>query len=467
MSKLTLQYEGIVLKDYALGTGVTIGRLPDNVVIIDNPAVSGHHARVFQEGHQVILEDLRSTNGTFVNGRPVTRHVLQHHDEVLVGKHSLVFDENAVESQPVSGPALEGLGDTVYLDTKQHRALRATLETARADAARSVNTRPVVSVASEPRRVGVLRVVSGRSEQDEYDLGAHTSLIGRSDTALVRLRGWFKPSVAVAIARSGKGYVATPLGGKPLVNEEPLDGRHDSAGWRHPQGQRPRARVRLEGQRPRGIRSVAPKPRAGPKNRTRPTPPRANGSNLSPMQTSATHPGEVTGAPESVSTRPPLISEDWLSVLVGAALIALALAGARSTDPLRVALLVLVPLTAGAVVLGLRLTRFLPGVLLMAALAWLAQAIAALPMIAAWSLEYVVFALVDRVDRQSRRAGASVAARSGPNRVLHQDRARGPGRRDPGRRHRACRTPRHRASARRRVECLDVCVLAGPSASSR
>jgi hypothetical protein len=42
MSKLTLQYEGIVLKDYPLGEGVTIGRLPDNAVIIDNPAVSGH-----------------------------------------------------------------------------------------------------------------------------------------------------------------------------------------------------------------------------------------------------------------------------------------------------------------------------------------------------------------------------------------------------------------------------------------
>ena len=45
MSKLTLQYEGIALKDYAVGTGVTIGRLPDNAVVIDNPAVSGHHAR--------------------------------------------------------------------------------------------------------------------------------------------------------------------------------------------------------------------------------------------------------------------------------------------------------------------------------------------------------------------------------------------------------------------------------------
>ena len=41
----------------------------------------------------------------------------------------------------------------------------------------------------------------------------------------MRLRGWFKPSVAVAIARSGNSYVATPLGGKTLINEERLEGR--------------------------------------------------------------------------------------------------------------------------------------------------------------------------------------------------------------------------------------------------
>jgi uncharacterized integral membrane protein (TIGR00698 family) len=112
------------------------------------------------------------------------------------------------------------------------------------------------------------------------------------------------------------------------------------------------------------------------------------------MQTGATHPAAVSDtARESIETRPPLISEDWLSVLVGAILISLALAGARSTDPIQVGLQVLVPLTIGAAILGARLTRFVPGVLLVSALAWLAQAIAALPAVSAWSLEYVVFAL--------------------------------------------------------------------------
>jgi len=225
MSKLTLQYEGIALKEYAVGAGITIGRLPDNAVMIDNPAVSGHHARVFHEGNRVILEDLRSTNGTFVNGRPVTRHVLQHGDEVLVGKHQIVFDQNAAEPQAAGAP-MQSLGDTVYLDTKQHRALRATLESARADAAKPVAARPAMASPSGPRRIGVLRVIAGSAEQDEYSLDGQTSIIGRSNTALIRLRGWFKPSVAVAIAKNGPGYVATAMGGKPLINQEPLEGRH-------------------------------------------------------------------------------------------------------------------------------------------------------------------------------------------------------------------------------------------------
>jgi pSer/pThr/pTyr-binding forkhead associated (FHA) protein len=59
--------------------------------MVDNPAVSGHHARIFRDDEDVILEDLSSTNGTFVNGQHTTRHALRHGDVVLVGKHLLVF----------------------------------------------------------------------------------------------------------------------------------------------------------------------------------------------------------------------------------------------------------------------------------------------------------------------------------------------------------------------------------------
>jgi pSer/pThr/pTyr-binding forkhead associated (FHA) protein len=225
MPKLTLQFEGRVLKDYPVGATTTIGRLPDNSVMIDNPAVSAHHARVFREGERFILEDLKSTNGTFVNEQHVYRHVLRHRDVILIGKHRLVFDQVASAEAATADPLLEGFGDTMYLDTKDHRALLSTLREARTKAEMSSGARPTW-VPPAPPKVGGLRVVAGRTEQPEYDLDAHTSLIGKSDDALVRLRGWFKPNVAVAIARNGDAYTATMVGGKTFVNSQLVSGRY-------------------------------------------------------------------------------------------------------------------------------------------------------------------------------------------------------------------------------------------------
>jgi hypothetical protein len=210
-----------MLKDYVVGSGLTIGRLPDNAVIIDNPAVSGHHARVVCDADQIVLEDLHSTNGTWVNTQQVTRHALRHGDVILVGKHHLVFDQHAAGDAHV--PAMPSLGDTVYLDTKEHRALRATLEDARVQAERIAKERAVTKATA---RAGVLHVIAGDADASEYDLTAQTSLIGRSSSAHVRLRGWFKPAVAVAIARSSDGYVAAPMGGRPSLNHEPLTKQH-------------------------------------------------------------------------------------------------------------------------------------------------------------------------------------------------------------------------------------------------
>lgn len=110
------------------------------------------------------------------------------------------------------------------------------------------------------------------------------------------------------------------------------------------------------------------------------------------MQSSAAHPVEAAPA-DIASERPPVFSEDWLSVLVGGVLIGFVLAGVRPSDPILTAAYVLVPLAAGASMLGARLSRFLPGVIVLSVLAWLAQAVAALPAVSAWSLEYVIFAL--------------------------------------------------------------------------
>jgi pSer/pThr/pTyr-binding forkhead associated (FHA) protein len=240
MTTLILQLEDQVVKKCAVGPIATIGRLPDNTVVIDNPAVSGHHACVFPEGDQLVLEDLQSTNGTFVNGSRVSRHVLQHGDVVLVGKHTLVLDQLVSEEPPVpDGGELSApnLGETVFLDTRKlldkllmdpeayrkYEALRATLSDVENDASRT--KRATAEAAAEPAKVGVLRVLGGRADQSEYDLEGHTSLIGKQKSSLVRLHGWFKPNVAVAITRNRQAYVATLLGGDMLINNHPVRGR--------------------------------------------------------------------------------------------------------------------------------------------------------------------------------------------------------------------------------------------------
>jgi pSer/pThr/pTyr-binding forkhead associated (FHA) protein len=228
MPKLIMKVDDRVVKEYVIGTSATIGRLPDNTVMIDNPAISSHHARIFHDGDRFIVEDLKSKNGTFVNDKLVlTRRSLQTGDVVLVGKHQLVFDEAVLVDDAEA--VLDDLGDTVYLDTQGHRELLAKLRAirwAKKPAAEAANE-PVEPVVAEAPRVGILRVLAGPSQRPEYTLDANIALIGASDQALVRLQGWFKPKVAVGIARHDDGYVATPYGGEPQINNLPLRGRHN------------------------------------------------------------------------------------------------------------------------------------------------------------------------------------------------------------------------------------------------
>jgi pSer/pThr/pTyr-binding forkhead associated (FHA) protein len=207
-----------------LGSVVTIGRLPDNTVTIDSPAVSGHHACASLDGEHFILEDLESTNGTFVNDRRVARHTLQNGDVVRVGNHTLVFDAEhgrKVDVQEAAERIVSNPGDTVFLDGDKHQALLAMLKDAAAD-----DDVPAAG-AAEPNKVGVLRVLEGRTDQPEYRLQAQTSFIGKADTSLVRLKGWFKPDVAVVITRGDQGYTATHMRSGALVNGERLTGRRD------------------------------------------------------------------------------------------------------------------------------------------------------------------------------------------------------------------------------------------------
>jgi predicted component of type VI protein secretion system len=240
MPRLILQRDDRILRAHEMGMTVTIGRLSDNSIAIDDAAVSSHHACVFREGGQCVVEDLQSTNGTFVNGTRVSRHVLRSGDVVTVGKHRLVLDERPgtePATPQVAEHAAANEGDTMFLDARallgtslgsdarrKYDALSARLMDIETHAKAARARADSINHGSE---AAVLRVLAGRADRSEYTLEGHTSVIGRSKSSAVRLRGWFKPQMAVAITRNRQGYVATLLGGSMLVKGQSVRGRHE------------------------------------------------------------------------------------------------------------------------------------------------------------------------------------------------------------------------------------------------
>ncbi len=96
MPKMIVSIDGVVIKDVQLTKPRTsIGRRPYNDIVIDNLAVSGEHALLHMVGQSVEIEDLGSTNGTYVNGKSVKRQGLRNGDTVEVGKYKIRYMQEA------------------------------------------------------------------------------------------------------------------------------------------------------------------------------------------------------------------------------------------------------------------------------------------------------------------------------------------------------------------------------------
>ena len=147
---------------------VTIGRKADNTLAIDDPAVSGHHARIVKIQAVFFLEDLQSTNGTTINGQSITRHQLHDADVITIGQHRLVFQEQATADTTTPAPSVD-LDRTIAL-TGPNRT------------------------AEEPALSAKVLVVAGKTDRLEYPLGKQVTLIGSQDGAAIRLTGWFAQS---------------------------------------------------------------------------------------------------------------------------------------------------------------------------------------------------------------------------------------------------------------------------------
>lgn len=232
MAELFLKFEDRVLQELLLsGAVVTIGRQPDNLFCIDNPAVSGHHAKVYVEGDRYVVEDAESFNGTYVNGQRISKAVLKDGDNVTIGKHTIEFRDEIrqdISAQPATaGSSVAGqiakaqppqLDRTLVLDTAEAKEMVAKLAAA-ASSAGTVTVHRVGSAQSLPpvsttraisQPIGRLTIVKGRTDQQRYILTSKMTLMGRSTMAGIRLKGWFAPRVAASIYRADDCYFISP-----------------------------------------------------------------------------------------------------------------------------------------------------------------------------------------------------------------------------------------------------------------
>ena len=177
MPKMIVSIDGVVIKEVQLTKDrTTLGRRPYNDIVIDNLAVSGEHAVMQMSGTDVFLEDLNSTNGTYVNGKAIKKQQLQNGDTIEIGKYKIKF---------------------VHDGASDHHE-KTTV----------INSGAVVDGGSPNLGNAAIRVMSGAAAGREVPLVKVVTTIG-------------KPGVAVAaITRRPHGYVVALVEGavKPTVN---------------------------------------------------------------------------------------------------------------------------------------------------------------------------------------------------------------------------------------------------------
>ncbi|MEX2149037.1 MAG: FHA domain-containing protein [Steroidobacteraceae bacterium] len=229
MARLILSLDGQVMAEYNMTKErYTVGRLPDNDVRIDNAAVSGHHGLIINILNDSFLEDLNSTNGTYVNGKLIKKHALTHGDVITIGHHHLRFVDSQVEDteqdefertlviQPgqVSEVRLRAAAESIGAPAAQPASYAPAAPAPRA-AAPPAPPAPPAADKGTPSRAAKLQVLSGQFAGRELELAKTLTTLGR-------------PGVQVAaISRRADGYYVVHVesskpGDYPLVNGQPI-----------------------------------------------------------------------------------------------------------------------------------------------------------------------------------------------------------------------------------------------------
>lgn len=207
MPKMIVSIDGAVIKELQLTRErTTLGRRPYNDLVIDNLAVSGEHAVFILEGDDVVLEDLNSTNGTYVNGKAVKTHKLDNGDVIEIGKYKIRY---------VGAQHDPGFDKTMVMTPAMRASLAAggaAAATTASTAAPTPATGATPSPAPPPPAGGAIEVLSGPASGRQVPLTKVVTTLG-------------KPGIAVAaITQRGLGHTLSLVEGNtaPMLNGEPV-----------------------------------------------------------------------------------------------------------------------------------------------------------------------------------------------------------------------------------------------------
>jgi len=203
MGKLVVSLDGVVIKEVQITKDkTTLGRRPYNDIVIDNLAVSGEHAVLQMVGSDVFIEDLNSTNGTYINGKAVKKQLLTHNDTVEIGKYKIKFmveDGTDYEKTMIMKPGAMSSG---------------AAQPGYAAPSRASGFGGLGGGASGNIGPATIRVMNGAAAGREVVLTKVVTTVG-------------KPGVQVAsITKRPTGYVLAHVEGaaRPTVNSTPLSG---------------------------------------------------------------------------------------------------------------------------------------------------------------------------------------------------------------------------------------------------
>ncbi len=233
MSTLTLKLKDNLLGEYQLqdSFSLTIGRAGKNDVVIQDPAVSGHHAKIDPVGDRFVLIDLQSKNGTFVNENLVISHWLKHGDVISIGNHQLVF--NQYSTQQIFDDDMEELDKTIIMDTSRHRNMMIKSNPTKSinvvrfwdkghknngDTDERLKTSAPFTAVEDDQPAGVITYLAGGF--GTVKLKRKIATIGKHPSSDVVVKGFLVGQTAVTITQKPEGFYLTPISGwaKPKVD---------------------------------------------------------------------------------------------------------------------------------------------------------------------------------------------------------------------------------------------------------